>query len=77
LNELEHATFGNARESMKIINEVNKSDVNEIEAGAISQDAAHPAGKRSLKAGVSETPLTLAINEDLVKRLGLRNESNE
>ncbi|KAN0075068.1 hypothetical protein V8E54_007679 [Elaphomyces granulatus] len=80
LNELEHATFGNARESMKttyqsglkIINEVNKSDVKEIEAGAISQDAAHPAGKRSLKAGVSETPLTLAINEedeDLVKRL--------
>jgi ankyrin repeat protein len=57
---------------LKIINEVNKSDVKEIEAGAISQDAAHPAGKRSLKAGVSETPLTLAINEedeDLVKRL--------
>lgn len=80
LSQLEHATFENARRSMKtthqtglmVLNEVEKSEAMEIEAGTIAQDTAHAAGKRKPNADVGETPLTLAINqenEDLVKRL--------
>jgi hypothetical protein len=82
LSELEHATFENAKVSMKtthqtglmVINEVEKSDVKEIEDEAIAQDTAHATGKgkRKLKADVGETPLILAIekeNKNLVKRL--------
>ena len=80
LSQLEHTTFENARRSMKtthqtglmVLNEVEKSEAMEIEAGAIAQDTTHAAGKKKPNADVGETPLTLAINEeneDLVKRL--------
>lgn len=80
LSELEHATFENARASMKtthqtglmVINEVEKSNVKEIENEATAQDSAHATGKRKPKAYIDDTPLTLAIKEEnqkLVKRL--------
>ena len=80
LSQLEHATFDNVRSSMKatyqaglmVINEVEKSDVKEIEAEAVVQDTANSTSKRIPMANVGETPLTSAIengNEDLVKRL--------
>lgn len=80
LSKLEHATFENARASMEtthqtssiVKNDVEQSDVKELENEVIAQGTAQATRKLKPKADVSETPLMLAIekkDKSLVKRL--------